>query len=99
WPSKDRPALTFADTLTRSAFQVSDDEVARLVKEHGDAQVVAMVLLLAYANFQDRLVLTLGIASDPSPPLDVRVDRNRIVKPQPRVLPPASEPPILERDP
>src|SRR5205823_9446915 len=27
WPAKDRPALTFADTLTRSAFQVTDDEV------------------------------------------------------------------------
>jgi alkylhydroperoxidase family enzyme len=105
WPSKDRPALTFADTLTRSAFQVTDDDVARLVKEHGEKQVVAMVLLLAYANFQDRLLLTLGCSPRPEgqtfPPLELRVDRDRLAKVprMARVLPPESAPPILEPDP
>jgi alkylhydroperoxidase family enzyme len=107
WEAKDRAALSFADTLTRSAFQVSDADVARLVKEHGEKQVVAMVLLLAYANFQDRLILTLGQSPRPegqtSPPLDVRVDRERLARMGPPVpsrrIPPSSSPPLLERDP
>src|SRR5262245_2582463 len=56
WPASERGALLFARKLTRSAHLVSDDEMAGLIKRHGEKQVVAMVLLLAYANFQDRLL-------------------------------------------
>src|SRR5262245_26987230 len=75
WPEPERDALRFARRLTRSAYLVRDAEVAALVKRHGEKQVVAMVLLLAYANFQDRLLLTLGLEVEPDgplPPLDVR---------------------------
>jgi alkylhydroperoxidase family enzyme len=105
WAEKDRLALTFALKLTRSAFQVTDQETAALVKEFGDRQVVAMVLLLAHANFQDRLLLTLGLSPRPesqSPPLDVRLDREKLAMSPPavpaRAMPAASAPPLLERD-
>jgi alkylhydroperoxidase family enzyme len=75
WPAADRPALTFARKLTLAASTVTDAEVKQLRDEHGDAAVVAMVQLLAYANFQDRLLLTLDLpveANGPLPPLAVR---------------------------
>jgi hypothetical protein len=74
-PPVEQAALTFAHKLTVAASTVTDEEVTALVRTHGDRRVVAMVLLLAYANFQDRLVLTLGLSPEreaPLPPLDVR---------------------------
>jgi alkylhydroperoxidase family enzyme len=74
-PEKERAALKFAQKLTLAADSVADEEVAQLIKLYGDKQVVAMVLLLAYANFQDRLLLTLAIPVEeggPRPPFDVR---------------------------
>jgi hypothetical protein len=74
----NQEALDFARKLTEAADTVTDDEVARLVHSFGDRQVVAMVLLIAYANFQDRLLMALGIngeSSDPLPPLGVRFTR------------------------
>ncbi len=73
--SPDGAALAFADKLTRAADTVTDDEVARLIGQYGEAQVVALVLLVAYANFQDRLVLALDLPLEengPLAPLDVR---------------------------
>jgi hypothetical protein len=71
----ERAALTFARKMTLAASTVTDDEVARLVEFYGDKHVVAMVLLVAYANFQDRLVLALGLpveSGGPLPPVQVR---------------------------
>ena len=48
--------------MTRDASLVTDDEVAGLKAAYGEEKLVAMVLLLATANFQDRLILALGIA-------------------------------------
>ena len=50
--------------MTVDAAEVTDDEVAGLIARHGEAKVTAMVLLLAYANYQDRLL----------PPLDVPIE-------------------------
>jgi hypothetical protein len=66
--------LVFARKLTLAADTVTDGEVASLVERYGEKQVVAMVLLVAYANFQDRLVLALGLgpeAEDELEPQDV----------------------------
>jgi alkylhydroperoxidase family enzyme len=74
-PEAERAALQFADKLTRAAYTVTDEEVKRLRALYGDAAVVAMVQLLAHANFQDRLILTLGVKPErggPLPPLAVR---------------------------
>jgi alkylhydroperoxidase family enzyme len=77
-PEKERAALTFARKLTLAADAVTDDEVAALVKAYGEKDVVAMVLLLAYANFQDRLLLAMGVPVEeggPLPPTEVRFAR------------------------
>jgi alkylhydroperoxidase family enzyme len=47
---------------------VTDDEFAALVKEYGAEKTAAMVLLMAYANFQDRLLLCLGSELEPDGP-------------------------------
>jgi hypothetical protein len=65
----EQAALVFARKLTLEADAVTDEEVARLVEWYGDKQVVAMVLLVAYANFQDRLFLSLGLNVEPGGPL------------------------------
>jgi alkylhydroperoxidase family enzyme len=70
----ERAALTFAHKMTVAADTVTDAEVSQLMGAYGNNQVVAMVLLLAYANFQDRLILTLGVPVEqggPLPPVDV----------------------------
>src|SRR5262245_22976342 len=59
-PAPEKAALAFARKMTAAAHTVSDEEVAGLIKHYGEKQVVAMVLRLAYANFQDRLVSALG---------------------------------------
>jgi hypothetical protein len=61
WPVEERDALTFAKKLTEAAYKVTDEEVAGLRQQYGDARVVAMVQLLAHANFQDRLLHALGL--------------------------------------
>ena len=88
-PETERLALTFAEKLTTAASTVTDAEVQRLRQLFGDAQVVAMVQLLAFANFQDRLLLTLGVEPEiggPLPPLAVHFD-------------PATRPPVPPRRP
>jgi alkylhydroperoxidase family enzyme len=75
WPETEREALNFARKMTLAASTVTDAEVQRLRERYGDAHLVAMVQLLAYANFQDRLVLSLNLpveANGPLPPLAVR---------------------------
>src|SRR5262249_4162290 len=57
--------------------------------------VVAMVLLLAYANFQDRLLLALGVPIEPGgpmPPLEVRFDPKADPPPVPPRQPPQGRP-------
>ena len=51
------------DKMTLDADTVTDAEVARAAsRSTASEKLVAMVLLLAYANFQDRLLLALGLA-------------------------------------
>lgn len=73
-----RTAVRFARKLSRDGSSVTDAEVAQLLGQYGERQVVAMVLLLAYASFQDRLILALGlplVPDEPLPPVDVRFVR------------------------
>ncbi len=69
FPEDTRRVLQFADKLTRAAYSVTDEEVARLKTDLGEPQLVALVQLLAYANFQDRLALSLGLSVEPGGPL------------------------------
>jgi alkylhydroperoxidase family enzyme len=67
-PAAEQAALEFARKMTVASSTVTDDEFAALVKAYGDKNVVAMVLLMAYANFQDRLLLCLGSPLEQSGP-------------------------------
>lgn len=74
WPKEDRDPLEFARLLTVAAPTIGDDLFARLRDRFGEKKVAAMVLLAAYGNFQDRIVLGLNLPMEtagPLPPLDV----------------------------
>lgn len=101
-PAAERAALEFARKMTLGADSVTDEEVAYLKSCYGDETLAAMVLLLAYANFQDRLLLALGVPVEPGgplPPVDVRFARNQPAPPvPPRTAPTArSVPPVPDR--
>lgn len=68
-PPDRRALLEFVYKLAAAPQSLTDDEVTRLISKHGEKQMVAVVLLVAYAQFQDRLVLALGIAAEPGEPL------------------------------
>lgn len=75
WAQNDREPLEFARLLTVAAPTIPDELFARLKDRFGEKQVAAMVLLAAYGNFQDRVVLGLKLPIEvggPLPPLDVR---------------------------
>jgi alkylhydroperoxidase family enzyme len=74
WPEADREPLEFARLLTLAAPTIPDALFARLRETYGDKGVASMVLLGAYGNFQDRIVLGLGLSVEPGgplPPIDV----------------------------
>jgi alkylhydroperoxidase family enzyme len=86
-PAAERAALRFARKMTTAASTVTDEEVAELRQLYGDGPVVAMVLLLAYANFQDRMLLTLDVPLEPGrpqPPPDVHFDAKSSASMPPR---------------
>jgi alkylhydroperoxidase family enzyme len=94
WRQDERAALDFSSQMTLDASLVADTQVADLRADYGDEKLVAMVLLLAAANFQDRLILGLGLppeAGGPLPPLAVRFDPQA---PKPPV-PPRADPATL----
>lgn len=99
---KERHAMDFVRKLTEAAYSVTDAEVARLVELFGEEQVVAIVCVAAYANFQDRLLTALGVEVEPGGPLaPVRVRFDKPFVPankeaSKRTLnPPSSNPPAV----
>src|SRR5204863_414009 len=54
---------------TRAAYKVSDDQMAALRKDLGEPKLVAFVQLVAFGNFQDRLLLTLDVPPESGGPL------------------------------
>jgi len=82
-PSEDRLALGFARQMTLAAYEVSDEDFAAMLNHFGAERTVAIVHTLAYANFQNRVFLGLGIDeedSDPLPPIDVPLDKQARAK-------------------
>jgi hypothetical protein len=68
-PEDDRLAVGFARKLTRAAETLTDAEVATLLERFGPEKLVAMVHTVAYANFQNRIFLALGVTVEPGGPL------------------------------
>src|SRR5262249_32222055 len=96
WDETERPALNFAQKMTREAYKVTDEEVVELRQLFGNPNVVAMVQLLAYANFQDRILLALDIPVEeggPLPPAPVKFAKPFLdgAKPAARVAPDAKD--------
>ena len=75
-----RVAVAFARKLTLEGSAITDDEFATLLRLHGPEKVTAIVHTVAYANFQNRIILGLGADGDPVPPLDVTFDPERLAK-------------------
>jgi len=69
WSNEERAALEFAHKMSVDSDSVTDDEFDALVKNFGPKQTASMVLLIAYSNFQDRLLLSLGAPLEPGGPL------------------------------
>jgi alkylhydroperoxidase family enzyme len=65
----EKAALEFSRKMTVESSKVTDAEFAALVKSFGDRKVAAMVLLTAYANSQDRLLIVLGAPVETGGPL------------------------------
>ena len=92
WSDADRAALEFARKMTVESDAVTDAEFARLVKDFGERKAASMVLGMAYANFQDRMLICLGAQVEPGgplPPVDVAFDPAALTT---RTTPPASPP-------
>ncbi len=86
-PEKERLALQLGRQLTLAAYSVTDAQIARLVELYDEKQVVAIVLVAAYANFQDRLLLALGVSVEPDGPMPAVKVRFRKPPPAPASTP------------
>jgi alkylhydroperoxidase family enzyme len=95
-PESHRRALEFARKLTLHAYRITDEEVAALRRHHGDRNTVALVQCVAYANFQDRLVLSLGVPVEEGGPLPPPAVRFR--KPYQGAVAPPRRPPADSPD-
>ncbi len=91
WSEADRAALEFALQMSVASTKVTDAEFANLVEQFGPNKTAAMVLLLAYANFQDRILNSLGAELEPGgpqPPVKVKLapeaQTRRTTPPPPR---------------
>jgi alkylhydroperoxidase family enzyme len=94
-PEPERAALEFARQMTLEADKVTDAEVDHLKSAYGETKLAAMVLLLAYANLQDRLLLALDLPLEPGgplPALDVRFAKGEPAWPVPARNPPSDRP-------
>ena len=94
-PESERAALKFARQMTLEADKVTDREVAFLKSAYGESKLAAMVLLLANANFQDRLLLALDVPIEPGgprPAMEVRFARGQPYPPVPARIRPEGRP-------
>lgn len=69
WPLSEAPAFEFVRLLSRAAPTIPDSLFESLRSKYGDRGVAAIVLLTAYGNFQDRLLLGMNVPLEKSGPL------------------------------
>jgi hypothetical protein len=71
-------AVAFAKKLTRAGHAITDEEFEELLKAFGPAKTTAIVHTVAYANFQNRILLGLGVKGESpvAPPVAVQFDLN-----------------------
>jgi alkylhydroperoxidase family enzyme len=64
WSSAERAAFAFTRKMAFTAHTVTDKEVKHLLDAFGEKRLVAIVLQLAYGNFQDHLTTLLRLPID-----------------------------------
>ena len=69
WRDEDRDALNFVQIMTTSAPSLPDSLFSSVKDRFGDRGVAAMILLAAYGNFQDRIILGLNLPLENGGPL------------------------------
>src|SRR5262249_30884246 len=77
-PEEWRRVLGLGPAPAPGAFKESHDQVAAVRKDLSDKNLVPLVQLVAFGNFQDRLLLSLGVPLDaggPLPPSGIRFKR------------------------
>ncbi len=77
WSPIQRATFQFAEMMTLAAYTVTAEEVAVLTEHYGPEGFVGMVHTLAFANFENRVFLALGVAhgeDGPLPPADWPID-------------------------
>lgn len=82
----ERTLLAFARKLTEAGSTITDQEFARVLQLLGPAKTTALVHTVAYANFQNRLVLGLGVKDEIAligPPVATRFDLEAVKVPAP----------------
>lgn len=57
----EKRVLAYAEKLTRTPWDIGDEDVARLKPEFSDAQVVDLHMLVGLANFTNRFTDPLGL--------------------------------------
>ena len=66
----EKNAIDFIRQLTTNAPQIPDSLFESLRQDLGEHQAASLILLGAYGNFQDRIVLGLGLPMEPNGPLE-----------------------------
>jgi alkylhydroperoxidase family enzyme len=110
-PEAEHLALQVMRQLAEAGYTITDTQMTDLVKAQGEKQVAAMVLLSAYANFQDRLLLALGVSVEkdgplapvkirfPRPPATASKEHDKAKSdkepPKRKLTPPAKDPPPI----
>lgn len=75
----DKGLFAFARQITKAAYAITDSEFEELLKQFGPEKMTAIVHTLAFANFQNRIIMALGVKTEPEspPPLGVKLDAKR----------------------
>ena len=58
---KERTALAFAEKLTRTPWDVSDNDITALKKHFSDAQIVDLDMLVGLINLTNRFTDPMGL--------------------------------------
>lgn len=66
---RDQILFRFAEQLSRAGRDLTDEQVAQIRDMWGPDRLVGIVLMTAYANFQDRLIHALALPLEPEGPL------------------------------
>jgi alkylhydroperoxidase family enzyme len=74
----ERRVVALARQLTTAAYLVTDEQFAAVLKQLGPEKITAAVHTVAFANFENRVILALGVKIEPDgpyPPLSVKLDK------------------------